>query len=64
MKHYLHTIRTAISRRLAQRRSASETDQLAVVTDDQQRLLKLRWWRWRHCFLEMKRLQIESRTDR
>ncbi len=34
---------------------------LANATEELQRVLAVRWWRWRHCFLEAKRLEVERR---
>jgi hypothetical protein len=61
MKH-LMTILTALTRR-RQPTEAGQTAQIAALTGDQQQLLDLRWWRYRHVFLEMKRLQLEQRRD-
>ena len=52
---------TTITARMTPRAEDTQTDQIAALTDEQQDLLKIRWWRWRHCFLELKRLQLEQR---
>jgi len=61
MKH-LMTILIALTRR-RQPTEAGQTEQIGALTTDQQRLLNVRWWRYRHYFLELKRLQLEQRRD-
>jgi hypothetical protein len=48
------------------RSTTSDTKQdtsssLSGVTSEARRLLRIRAWRWRHYYLEAKRLQIEER---
>ena len=34
---------------------------VANATEELQRVLAIRWWRWRRCFLEAKRLDLARR---
>jgi hypothetical protein len=58
------TILPAITARRTPRAEDTQTEELAALIDHQQDLLKIRWWRWRHCFLELKRLQLDQRRGR
>jgi hypothetical protein len=50
--------------RAARRAPTAQTDRLTALTDDTRHLLQIRWWLWRHCYLEAKRRQLETRTHR
>ena len=51
----------SLTARLSPRAEDTQTEELAALIDHQNDLLQARWWRWRHCFLELKRLQLEQR---
>jgi hypothetical protein len=40
-----------------------EAESLAVASGEVQRILSVKWWRWRHLYLEAKRLQVELRRQ-
>jgi hypothetical protein len=40
-----------------------EAESLAVASGEVQRILAVKWWRWRHLYLEAKRLQVEVRRQ-
>ncbi len=40
-----------------------EAESLAVASSEVQRILAVKWWRWRHLYLEAKRLQVEVRRQ-
>ena len=60
----LLTIWHQLTRRLPARTTAEPTDDLATLTQQHQDLAQVRWWYWRHFFLEAKRQQLEARRDR
>ena len=37
--------------------------QFAAMQTELHRLLAIKWWRWRRCYLEAKRLQMQARQD-
>lgn len=63
------TILTKLRDRMARRTTATATETAAVTTDhlsaltgDLEQALQVRWWHWRHLFLEAKKLQLEEQT--
>jgi hypothetical protein len=67
--HRLKTVWTQLRSNVADVRStpqeakADTSSNMAEVTRDARRLLRIRAWRWRHCYLEAKRLQMEERRN-
>ena len=59
----LITIWQQLTRRFPQRTAPDDADTLATLTTLQQDLLKVRWWYWRHFFLEAKRQTLDARRD-
>jgi hypothetical protein len=59
----LKTFWQQLTTRLPTRRAAAPTDDLATLTQQHGDLLKLRWWYWRHYFLEAKRQQLDAQRD-
>ena len=45
------------------RRSTVRSENLALPTQELQRVTAIKWWRYRHCFLEAKRIELELRTQ-
>ncbi len=43
--------------------TGNDSVNLANATEELQRVLSVRWWRWRHLFLEAKRLEVEHRRS-
>ena len=64
MYQRIRTMLTSLFARRPERQPATAPDGLDAALGDHQRALQIRWWYWRHCFLELKRLQLEAHTDR
>ncbi|HEX6291289.1 MAG TPA: hypothetical protein VFZ66_19050 [Herpetosiphonaceae bacterium] len=63
MNQRLMTIWKHRTTRAPKRQATASADRLAALTDQQDQLLKITWWYWRHHFLEAKRRQIEARSS-
>ena len=66
IKGWVGQIRANVAdvRSTAADKKTDASSNLSGVTSEARRLLRIRAWRWRYCYLEAKRLQIEERTQR
>lgn len=59
----LRIIWNQLTTRIPTRRTAAPPDDLATLTQQHQDLATVRWWYWRHYFLEAQRLRLDAQRD-